>query len=281
MEATGLEAALAELVDLLAEDAHLDQDARGELAAGLIGGPIAFYAGAGLGAVTFTNQTLALAVIGEFQQAASPLFEELYLEEGLDRGMDQLMAELDLPMTLDDFIYRPMFVTVNGFGYLRYDMRPGWHVVADVRAEVYQHLQRLSLRFYEDKQTGQLMSRASSDLSQVRLIFAMLPITLANVAMFLVVIAHFAVPTVRKHTLDEIAAERAAQVRRDLEAAGTPIGMADYLIAEEKDLVDAVTAASTGRSGSGTSIAARRRTFPPVSSSATAQARGSAWRWIR
>jgi tRNA(fMet)-specific endonuclease VapC len=31
--------------------------------------------------------------------------------------------------------------------------------------------------------------------------------------------------------LDEIAAERAAQVRRDLEAAGTPIGMADYLIA--------------------------------------------------
>jgi len=39
----------------------------------------------------------------------------------------------------------------------------GWHVVADIRNQVYRHLQRLSLRFYEDKQTGQLMSRAVND----------------------------------------------------------------------------------------------------------------------
>jgi tRNA(fMet)-specific endonuclease VapC len=31
--------------------------------------------------------------------------------------------------------------------------------------------------------------------------------------------------------LDQEAADRAAEVRRDLEASGTPIGMADYLIA--------------------------------------------------
>jgi ATP-binding cassette subfamily B protein/subfamily B ATP-binding cassette protein MsbA len=39
----------------------------------------------------------------------------------------------------------------------------GWNVVADVRADIYSHLQRLSLRFYEDKQTGQLMSRTIND----------------------------------------------------------------------------------------------------------------------
>jgi ATP-binding cassette subfamily B protein len=39
----------------------------------------------------------------------------------------------------------------------------GWHVVADVRSDIYRHLQRLSLRFYEDKQTGQLMSRMIND----------------------------------------------------------------------------------------------------------------------
>ena len=39
----------------------------------------------------------------------------------------------------------------------------GWHVVADVRNEVDRHLQRLSLRFYADKQTGQLMSRTVND----------------------------------------------------------------------------------------------------------------------
>ncbi|MBN1373563.1 MAG: ABC transporter ATP-binding protein [Anaerolineaceae bacterium] len=39
----------------------------------------------------------------------------------------------------------------------------GWGVVADLRKYVYDHVQRLSLRFYEDKQTGQLMSRIIND----------------------------------------------------------------------------------------------------------------------
>jgi ATP-binding cassette, subfamily B, bacterial len=39
----------------------------------------------------------------------------------------------------------------------------GWSVVADVRKDIYEHLQRLSLRFYEDRQTGQLMSRMVND----------------------------------------------------------------------------------------------------------------------
>jgi ATP-binding cassette subfamily B protein/subfamily B ATP-binding cassette protein MsbA len=39
----------------------------------------------------------------------------------------------------------------------------GWGVVADLRKHLYQHLQRLSLRFYEDKQTGQLMSQVVND----------------------------------------------------------------------------------------------------------------------
>ena len=39
----------------------------------------------------------------------------------------------------------------------------GWGVVADMRKFLYDHLQRLSLRFYEDKQTGQLMSRVIND----------------------------------------------------------------------------------------------------------------------
>jgi len=39
----------------------------------------------------------------------------------------------------------------------------GWGVVSDARKFVYDHLQRLSLRYYEDKQTGQLMSRLVND----------------------------------------------------------------------------------------------------------------------
>lgn len=39
----------------------------------------------------------------------------------------------------------------------------GWGVVANLRKHLYHHLQRLSLRFYEDKQTGNLMSQVVND----------------------------------------------------------------------------------------------------------------------
>ena len=66
----------------------------------------------------------------------------------------------------------------------------GWSVVADVRTKVYGHLQRLSLRFYEDSQTGQLMSRAVSDTDLIeQLIAHAIPDVMANVLMLVGVTA--------------------------------------------------------------------------------------------
>ena len=48
----------------------------------------------------------------------------------------------------------------------------GWGVVAEARKLIYAHLQRLSLRFYEDKQTGQLMSRMVNDSDKFELLIA-------------------------------------------------------------------------------------------------------------
>jgi len=65
----------------------------------------------------------------------------------------------------------------------------------DLRELLYGHLQRLELGFFDRQQTGQLMSRATVDLSAVRfflgygLVFilqAMLSLTLAGVAMILI-----------------------------------------------------------------------------------------------
>jgi ABC-type multidrug transport system fused ATPase/permease subunit len=62
----------------------------------------------------------------------------------------------------------------------------GWNVVADVRSDIYQHLQRLSLRFYEDKQTGQLMSRTVNDSDLIeRLIAHAIPDVIVNLLMFI------------------------------------------------------------------------------------------------
>ena len=62
----------------------------------------------------------------------------------------------------------------------------GWNVVADVRSDIYQHLQRLSLRFYEDKQTGQLMSRSVNDSDLIeRLIAHAIPDVMVNLLMLI------------------------------------------------------------------------------------------------
>ena len=58
----------------------------------------------------------------------------------------------------------------------------GWGVVADVRVATYRHLQRLSLHYYEDKQTGQLMSRVVNDSDLLeKLIAHAVPDVLVNV----------------------------------------------------------------------------------------------------
>jgi len=58
----------------------------------------------------------------------------------------------------------------------------GWGVVADARQDVYEHLQRQSMRFYEDQQTGQLMSRMVNDTDKFEnLISHAVPDVLVNV----------------------------------------------------------------------------------------------------
>ncbi|MBN1409558.1 MAG: ABC transporter ATP-binding protein [Spirochaetales bacterium] len=61
----------------------------------------------------------------------------------------------------------------------------GWGVVADVRSYVYRHLQQLSLRFYDNKQTGQLMSRVVNDSDKLETLIAhAIPDVVVNILMF-------------------------------------------------------------------------------------------------
>lgn len=47
-----------------------------------------------------------------------------------------------------------------------------WRFVADLTFEIYDKLQALSLRYYQDKQTGQLMSRMVNDTRQIEVLVA-------------------------------------------------------------------------------------------------------------
>lgn len=79
-----------------------------------------------------------------------------------------------------------------GLSFLRSYMShvAGWGVVADARRHIYRHLQRLSLHFYEDKQTGDLMSRMVNDSDMFEtLVSHAIPDTLVNVLMLIGVVA--------------------------------------------------------------------------------------------
>ncbi len=57
----------------------------------------------------------------------------------------------------------------------------------DLRNRIFEHMQRLAFAFHDRVPAGEVMARASTDLGQVRLVFAMLPVTVANVAMLVLV----------------------------------------------------------------------------------------------
>ena len=81
-------------------------------------------------------------------------------------------------------------VQAVGMGFRRYfGFRLAYRAEADLRGRMFEHIQRLAFSYHDITPTGQLMSRASSDLSQIRLILMMLPIVIANIAMFVVVMA--------------------------------------------------------------------------------------------
>ena len=66
------------------------------------------------------------------------------------------------------YILRAIFTYLNR--YLSHVA--AWKLVADIRVTVYEQLQKLSLGFYHDKQTGQLMSRAINDTATFEVLIA-------------------------------------------------------------------------------------------------------------
>lgn len=64
--------------------------------------------------------------------------------------------------------------------------KAAWNFVHDLRLKLYDHLQHLSMRFFHDKQTGQLMSRIINDTDKMEVFIAHASAdALAGVVMFL------------------------------------------------------------------------------------------------
>ncbi|MEA2022856.1 MAG: ABC transporter ATP-binding protein [Actinomycetota bacterium] len=128
-----------------------------------------------------------IAMLGALVWMASvvaiPYVVKLIIDDAILEG------QRDLLLPLVALLAATGLVQAIGMGFRRYfGFRLSYRAEADLRGRMFSHIQRLAFSFHDVTPTGQLMSRASSDLSQIRLILMMLPIVIANIAMFLVVI---------------------------------------------------------------------------------------------
>ncbi|TCL37858.1 ATP-binding cassette subfamily B protein/subfamily B ATP-binding cassette protein MsbA [Anaerospora hongkongensis] len=71
-------------------------------------------------------------------------------------------------LLLGTYIFRAIFRLASDY-WAHY---AAWNIVAEMRVNLYNHLQNLSLRFYSNKQTGQLMSQVINDTAQFEMLIA-------------------------------------------------------------------------------------------------------------
>ena len=79
------------------------------------------------------------------------------------------------------------YIRAASIGIRRYfSMSVSFNVEAEIRNSIFGHMQKLAFKYHDKVPTGELMARASSDASQVRLAFAIAPLATANVFLLLI-----------------------------------------------------------------------------------------------
>ncbi len=74
------------------------------------------------------------------------------------------------------------YIRAVSIGTRRYfSMDVSFNVEAGIRNRIFTHMQKLAFNYHDQVPTGELMARASSDASQVRLAFAIAPLASANI----------------------------------------------------------------------------------------------------
>ena len=108
------------------------------------------------------------------------------------RQLTQMATDRD-PRLADEALRMGLILAAVYFGqvictYIRsyYSHVAAWYFVADMQKKVYEKLQQLSMKFYHDKQTGELMSRVINDTRHIELLIAhAVPDVIANVVIII------------------------------------------------------------------------------------------------
>ena len=132
---------------------------------------------------------MILGSLGLVGQTAAQLFAPQILREFIalidgDRELLVSKASSLALMLLIVYLLQTVFTFMKSY-FLHYG---AWHFIADLRTKMFRKLESLSMKFYHDKQTGQLMSRITSDTASPETLIAhAVPDLFVNISMFLCV----------------------------------------------------------------------------------------------
>ena len=134
------------------------------------------------------RRDLTISILGALLWMAAVVAVPRLTGVAVDRAIAGARRDLIAPLALTVVLVGAALGL--GIAIRRYfGFRVAYRAEASLRNQMFERIQRLTFGFHDTTSTGQLMARGSSDLSQVRIIYSMLPITIANTLMFFVVIS--------------------------------------------------------------------------------------------
>jgi ABC-type bacteriocin/lantibiotic exporter with double-glycine peptidase domain len=110
----------------------------------------------------FTIAMIAI-VIGSILGLAGPYTLQYLIDAVFTQNNPQLLNQITVILIII-FALQAVFYFIRAY-QLQYI---GERVMIDLRLNLFQHLQKLSLSFYNERRTGELVSRATNDVSTVR-----------------------------------------------------------------------------------------------------------------
>ena len=124
---------------------------------------------------------MSSAVLWCFLVVIQPYLIKMIIDEGIITGNQRNLIVLISFMVLAGYSRAVSIGTRRYFG-----MHVSYNVEAGIRNKIFTHMQKLAFNYHDKVPTGELMARASSDASQVRLAFAIAPLATANIFLLLI-----------------------------------------------------------------------------------------------
>ncbi|HEY2330431.1 MAG TPA: ABC transporter ATP-binding protein, partial [Acidimicrobiales bacterium] len=123
---------------------------------------------------------LGVSIVGQAIAALSPVVQKVLIDDVIVNQTKPLAPWLILLLVTG-------FASAATAYFRRFrGGRIGLDVQYDMRNGVYEHLQRLDFARHDDMQTGQLVTRANSDITLVQSFLSQLPMALGNIVLFVV-----------------------------------------------------------------------------------------------